>query len=109
MRYIALPLVVMIIVRQFFRRVCAGERKKMPNIELQNLKPSTVIDSTLAFSMPRITYGKKDIVLSFRAFDHQLGKMRRKRIRLNHLGKRWFIKRREREICARFLAILAQG
>ena len=109
MRYGALPLVVMKTVRQFSRRVCAGERKKMPNIEIKNLTPREVIDYTLAFSMPRITYGKKDIVLSFRAFDRQIGKMRRKRIRLNHLGKRWFIKRREREICSRLLAILAQG
>lgn len=59
--------------------------------------------------MPRITYGKKDTVLSFYVFDGQLGKMRRKRIKLNHLGKRWFIRRREREICSRFLALLAQG
>lgn len=59
--------------------------------------------------MPRITYGKKDTVLSFYAFDSQIGKMRRKRIKLNHLGKRWFIRKREREICGRFLAVLAQG
>lgn len=59
--------------------------------------------------MPRITYGVKDIVLSFYAFDNQLGKLKRKRIKLNHLGQRWFIRRREREICSRFLALLAQG
>ena len=59
--------------------------------------------------MPRITYGKKDTVLSFYAFDGQVGRMRRKRIKLNHLGKRWFIRKREREICGRFLALLAQG
>lgn len=59
--------------------------------------------------MPRITYGAKDIVLSFYAFDRQLGRLRRKRIKLNHLGKRWFIRRREREICASVLALLAQG
>lgn len=59
--------------------------------------------------MPRITYGVKDTVLSFYAFDNQVGKLKRKRIKLNHLGHRWFIRRREREICTRFLALLAQG
>ena len=81
----------------------------MPSIELKNSKPQQVIQSTLAFSMPRITYGKKDTVLSFYAFDNQIGKLRRKRIKLNHIGQRWFIRRREREICARFLALLSQG
>ena len=81
----------------------------MPKIELKNSEPKQVIQSTLAFSMPQITYGVKDIVLSFYAFDYQIGRLRRKRIKLNHLGKRWFIRRREREICARFLALLAQG
>jgi len=92
-----------------FRRERVGEKKKMPNIEINNFPPKDVIQSTLAFSMPHITYGVKDTVLSFYSFDSQLGKMRRKRIKLNHLGKRWFIKKREREICSRFLAILAQG
>ena len=81
----------------------------MPNIELRISEPLKVIQSALAFSMPRISYGVKDTVLSFYAFDQQLGRMRRKRIKLNHLGKRWFIRRREREICSRFLALLAQG
>lgn len=81
----------------------------MPNIELKTTKPQQVIHSTLAFSMPKITYGTKDTVLSFYAFDHQVGRLKRKRIKLNHLGHRWFIRRREREICARFLALLAQG
>jgi integrase len=81
----------------------------MPNIELKNSEPLKVIQSTLAFSMPRITYGTKDTVLSFYAFDNQVGRLKRKRIKLNHLGQRWFIRRREREICSRFLALLAQG
>ena len=81
----------------------------MPNIELENSDPLKVIQSALAFSMPRITYGVNDTVLSFYAFDSQVGRLRRKRIKLNHLGKRWFIRRREREICSRFLALLAQG
>lgn len=81
----------------------------MLNIELKSLQPEIVIQSTLAFSMPRITYGAKDTVLSFYAFDSQTGAMRRKRIKLNHLGKRWFIRKREREICSRFFALLAQG
>lgn len=81
----------------------------MPNIELENSEPLKVIQSALAFSMPRITYGVNDTVLSFYAFDRQVGRLRRKRIKLNHLGKRWFIRRREREICSRFLALLAQG
>lgn len=81
----------------------------MPNIELREFQPQSVIQSTLAFSMPRITYGAKDTVLSFYAFDNQIGRMKRKRIKLNHLGKRWFIKKREREICSRFLALLSQG
>lgn len=91
------------------QRACVGERKKMTNIELQNSEPLKVIQSALAFSMPRITYGVTDTVLSFYAFDRQVGRLRRKRIKLNHLGKRWFIRRREREICSRFLALLAQG
>lgn len=91
------------------QRACVGERKKMTNIELENSQPLNVIQSALAFSMPRITYGVTDIVLSFYAFDRQVGRLRRKRIKLNHLGKRWFIRRREREICSRFLALLAQG
>ena len=81
----------------------------MPNIELEKSQPLNVIQSALAFSMPRITYGVTDTVLSFYAFDRQVGRLRRKRIKLNHLGKRWFIRRREREICSRFLALLAQG
>lgn len=81
----------------------------MTNIELENSQPLKVIQSALAFSMPRITYGVTDTVLSFYAFDRQVGRLRRKRIKLNHLGKRWFIRRREREICSRFLALLAQG
>ena len=91
------------------QRVRVGERKKMPNIELVNSQPLKVIQSVLAFTMPRITYGVNDTVLSFYAFDRQVGRLRRKRIKLNHLGKRWFIRRREREICSRFLALLAQG
>lgn len=109
MRYNVLPLVVLNVTGQFFRRIFVGERKKMPNIELKNFKPQSVIDSSLAFTMPRVTYGINDVVLSFYAFDNQIGKLRRKRIKLNHLGKRWFIKRREKEICARFIALLAQG
>lgn len=59
--------------------------------------------------MPRISYGKKSTEIIFYAFDSQIGKLRRKRIKINRLGSRWFIKRREREICARLLALLAQG
>lgn len=81
----------------------------MPVIELETIQPKSVIQSTLAFSMPRVTYGTKDTVLSFYAFDGSLGAMRRKRIKLNHLGSRRFIRKREREICSRFLALLAQG
>ena len=81
----------------------------MPLSEQNKFQPFDVIHSSLAFTMPRITYGSKDTVLSFYAFDNQLGRMRRKRIKLNHLGRRWFIRRREREICGRFLALLSQG
>ena len=81
----------------------------MPIIEINNWEPKTVIQSTLAFTAPRISYGKNNIELVFYAFDCKLGRLRRKRVKLNRLGSRWFIKRREREICARFLALLAQG
>ncbi len=81
----------------------------MPIIEINNLEPKTVIHSTLAFTAPRINYGKNNIELIFYAFDSQFGRLRRKRIKLNRIGGRFFIKRREREICARFLALLAQG
>ena len=105
-----LPLMVLNVSGQLLsQRACVGERKKMTNIELENSQPLNVIQSALAFSMPRITYGVTDTVLSFYAFDRQVGRLRRKRIKLNHLGKRWFIRRREREICSRFLALLAQG
>lgn len=81
----------------------------MPEIKNTTTQPLNIIQSTLAFTMPRITYGKKDTVLSFYAYDGQSCMMRRKRVKLNHLGQRWFIRRREREICGKFLALLAKG
>ncbi|MCR5646091.1 MAG: tyrosine-type recombinase/integrase [Bacteroidales bacterium] len=81
----------------------------MPKTENTPLQSQDIIQSSLSFTMPRITYGRKDIVLSFYAYDSQSCRMRRKRIKLNHLGQRWFIRRREREICGKFLALLAKG
>ena len=99
-----------------FRKVChdlsprfRGERKKMPINETFTLQPQAAISASLSFTCPRVTYGKSGTVLSFYAFDPESGKLRRKRIRIDRLGSRWFIRRREKEICAKFTALLAQG
>lgn len=81
----------------------------MPENENFLLDTKAIIDASLSFTMPRITYGKTGTVLSFYAFDPDMGELRRKRIRIDRLGDRWFIKRREKAICARFMALLAQG
>ena len=80
----------------------------MPKNETLTIQPAAAIDASLSFTCPRVTYGKST-VLSFYAFDPTAGRLRRKRIRIDRLGSRWFIRRREREICARFTAMLAQG
>lgn len=81
----------------------------MPENEVFLLNEKATIDASLAFTMPRVSYGKTGTVLSFYAFDPAAGELRRKRIRIDRLGDRRFIKQREKTICARFTALLAQG
>lgn len=80
----------------------------MPKNEYFTIQPTAAINASLSFTCPRITYGKST-VLSFYAYDPAAGRLKRKRIRIDRLGSKWFIRRREKEICARFTALLAQG
>lgn len=96
------------ILCHFFRPVSEAKEKKMPKNEYFTIQPTAAINASLSFTCPRITYGKST-VLSFYAYDPDAGRLKRKRIRIDRLGSRSFIRRRERQICARFTALLAQG
>lgn len=68
----------------------------------------SVITKALGYTQPRVCYGKSiDIVFS--AYDALSGKMRTKRIKINHLGTERHIRQREHELCSRFEALLKDG
>lgn len=83
----------------------------MPTENCASRKKTTAkqdIDRALAFTQPRISYGT-DVVLYFYAFDDHSMAMKRKRVKLNHLGTRKSIRKREKQIVSRFTEMLSLG
>ena len=80
----------------------------MSLIKIDSICTEQVIDQTLAFTTPRIVYGTCTNLV-FYAFDGASGHMRRKRIRLDHLGTEKAIRRRETEIVGKFTQLLFAG
>lgn len=80
----------------------------MSLIQLNSISAKNVIDQTLAFTAPRIVYGSSTNLV-FYAFDGNSSRMRRKRIRLDHLGTEKAIRRRETEIIGKFTQLLFAG
>ena len=80
----------------------------MSLIQLNSISAKEVIDQTLAFTTPRIVYGNSTNLV-FYAYDSTNSRMRRKRIRLDHLGNEKTIRRRETEIVGKFTQLLFAG